>query len=312
VRTAAALLLLLLLASPAPAAEARGARIVDAASLAAALAAPAAPLVLDARDRRTFEAGHVPGSRPVDWRDFSEVRPGGLTFVFGGSARWGLLSASLPGLGAKLRRLGVAASRPAVVVGSPEGWGEEGRIAWMLLYLGVEDVALLDGGFPAWAHLSGAAVSHRPARAGESGDFTPRPTAARRISREALRRALAGGEVVLLDARTLEEFAGKTLKGQKRGGHLPGARLVPAAKLRSPDGAYASAEELLRLAGPIPREAALVTYCTGGVRSALLAFLLEARLGLVAANYDGSLWEWGDDESLPLVSGTSEAAHPPP
>jgi 3-mercaptopyruvate sulfurtransferase SseA len=37
------------------------------------------------------------------------------------------------------------------------------------------------------------------------------------------------------------------------------------------------------------------------VRSALLAVLLEARLGIVAANYDGSLWEWSADPSLPLV-----------
>src|ERR1039457_4753559 len=36
-------------------------------------------------------------------------------------------------------------------------------------------------------------------------------------------------------------------------------------------------------------------YCTGGVRSALLAVLLEARLGIVAANYDGSLCEWSAD-----------------
>jgi thiosulfate/3-mercaptopyruvate sulfurtransferase len=173
-------------------------------------------------------------------------------------------------------------------------------------------VALLDGGLPAWERLPGAAVSRGPAQAGEPGDFTPSPAAARRISVGALQRALASGGAVLLDARTREEFAGKTLRGQKRGGHLPGARLVPAPRLRTPDGAYVSADELLRLAGPLPKEAPIVTYCTGGVRSALLAFLLEARLGVVAANYDGSLWEWGEDESLPLVPGAPEEAASPP
>jgi len=47
----------------------------------------------------------------------------------------------------------------------------------------------------------------------------------------------------------------------------------------------------------------VVTYCTGGVRSALLAVLLEARLGIVAANYDGSLWEWSSRDDLPLETG---------
>lgn len=297
----AAALLLLALASPAPA-ESRAARIVSAEALSAALAGPAPPLVLDARASRAFEAGHVPGSRNVDWRDFSAVRPGGLTFVFGGSSRWGLLAEDSK-LGPKLRALGVSASRGVVVLGSPEGWGEEGRVAWMLLYLGVADVALLDGGFPAWERLPLARVSRGPAEAGEPGDFTPQPVGARRISKEALRLSLAAGGTVLLDARTREEFDGKRLTGQKRGGHLPGARLVPASGLRTEGGGYAPAEALLRLAGEFPKEAPLVTYCTGGVRSALLAFLLEARLGLVAANYDGSLWEWAEDEDLPLVPG---------
>lgn len=304
----AALVLLLTLATRAPVAA--EARIVDAATLAAALGSAAPPLVLDARDRRAFEAGHIPESRRTDWRDFSEVRPGGLTFVFRGSSRWGLLAAESR-LVPKLRALGVTPARGIVVVGSPAGWGEEGRIAWMLLYLGAEDVALLDGGFPAWTRLAGAAVARGPAGAGPPGTFSPRTVPARRISREALQRALAARSAVFLDARTREEFDGKTLTGQKRGGHLPGARLVSATGLRTPDGAYLTADALRSLVGPLPEDVPLVTYCTGGVRSALLAFLLEARLGLVAANYDGSLWEWSDDESLPLVPGTPGAVSPP-
>jgi thiosulfate/3-mercaptopyruvate sulfurtransferase len=95
------------------------------------------------------------------------------------------------------------------------------------------------------------------------------------------------------------------MAGQKRGGHIPGARLVPAKSLYGADGRYVDVDELQRLAGLGPtasiRSERPITYCTGGVRSALLAVLLEARLGVVAANYDGSLWEWAADPSLPLV-----------
>ncbi|MBK9061639.1 MAG: sulfurtransferase [Acidobacteria bacterium] len=296
--------LLLALATPALAAAPGRARLVEAAALAIALDGPTAPIVLDARDRRAFEAGRVPGSRNVDWRDFSAVRPGGFAYLFRGSSRWGLLADDAK-LAPKLRALGLSASRPVVVVGGAGGWGEEGRIGWMLLALGARDVALLDGGFPAWEKLERARLERGPERgaAPPPGDFEPSPQPGRRIAADALRDLLGSRGAILLDARTPEEFTGKTLTGQARGGRLPGARLVPLAALRAPDGTYASAEALAAAAGPLPAERPVVTYCTGGVRSALLAFLLEARLGVVAANYDGSLWEWSSREDLPMETG---------
>ena len=232
------------------------------------------------------------------------MRPGGLAYVFRGSSRWGLLADDAK-IAPKLRALGLSAARSVVVVGDADGWGEEGRIGWMLLALGARDVALLDGGFSAWVRLEGARVERGPpaGAAPRPGDFEPSPQPGRRIAADALRDLLRSGAVVLLDARTLEEFAGRKLTGQSRGGRLPGARLVPLAALRAPDGTYASAEALAAAAGSLPVGQPVVTYCTGGVRSALLSFLLEARLGVVAANYDGSLWEWSSREDLPMESG---------
>lgn len=285
-------------------ASAGPARIVTASELSAALsAAGRRPLVLDARPSRDFRAGHVPGSLQVDWRDFSESRPGAASYLFGDPAKWGLLAADCASLRDRLRGLGLSASRPVVVVGEPSGWGEEGRIAWMLLYLGHPEVALLDGGFPAWKVEDPGRIERGASRPPPPGDFEPMPLPARRIRLDALRAALAASEVVLLDARTAEEFAGRRERGQKRGGRIPGARLVPAAALRSADGRYVDGEELAKLAGPRLPGVPVVTYCTGGVRSALLAVLLEARLGGVAANYDGSLWEWGSRDDLPLETG---------
>ncbi len=286
------------------AASAGPARIVTAREFAAAsLAADRTLVVLDARPSRDFRAGHVPGSVRIDWRDFSESRPGVASYLFGAPAKWGLLAADRASLRDRLRALGLSASRPVVVVGDPLGWGEEGRVAWMLLYLGHPEVALLDGGFPAWKTDNPGRIEKGASRPPLPGDFEPVPLPDRRIRLDALRAALALGEVTLLDARTAEEFAGKREQGQKRGGRIPGARLVPAAALRSADGRYVDGEALVKLAGPLRPGAPVVTYCTGGVRSALLAVLLEVRLGVVAANYDGSLWEWGARDDLPLETG---------
>jgi 3-mercaptopyruvate sulfurtransferase SseA len=123
------------------------------------------------------------------------------------------------------------------------------------------------------------------------------------------------GQVDVLDARSEGEF---------RRDHVPGARRVdwrdwaeqrPSALGRllgdprdwgrvAPDGP--AVEERLRRLLPAELGPAPVVYCTGGVRSALLAVLLEARLGVPARNYDGSLWEWSADPRRPLVANGPE------
>lgn len=272
------------------------------ATPAEALARLGAVTVLDAREAKAFRKGHLPGALRVDWRDFTAQRPGAVTLLFGDSSRWGRLAEPGPPLEARLRALGLGNDRPVLVVGDPAGWGEEGRIAWSLLYWGAGEVLLLDGGFPGWA-----ADPSRPVEAGEppaapGGDFVVRVRPARRIEKAGLLARVRAGALALLDAREPEEFGGKRLHGQRRGGHLPGARLVPFRSLFRPDGRYVEAETLAALAGPLDPAAPPVTYCTGGVRSGLLTVLLEARLGVRAVNYDGSLWEWSADASLPLVS----------
>ena len=257
--------------------------------------------ILDARERAAFEAGHIPGSRPIDWRDFTLEKPGAWNALFGDSSRWGKVPRTDQTLQEKLRALGLSGARPILVVGAPHGWGEEGRIAWNLLYWGAQEGALLDGGYAAWASDGRRGIETGPDRPRDlrAGDFTIRLQPERRIELAALRAELKRGVRPILDARTLAEFEGKKLTGQKRGGHLPGSHLVPASALYRADGSYVGATELeATLSGAAAGSP--ISYCPGGVRSALLAVLIEARLGTVVANYDGSMWEWSAKPELPL------------
>ncbi|MGF1520500.1 MAG: rhodanese-like domain-containing protein [Nodosilinea sp.] len=52
----------------------------------------------------------------------------------------------------------------------------------------------------------------------------------------------------------------------------------------------------------ISRDAAILAYCTSGVRSAWLTAVL-VDMGFDAKNYPGSMWEWsaGDRDQNPLM-----------
>jgi len=239
-------------------------------------------------DARNDIKGEIPGARRVNWRDWVVEQPGFLGF--GDATNWGKLSTE--NIPARMEALGISNDTPVAVVGDRKEWGEEGRIAWALLYWGVESVSLLDGGYDAWAALASAKVTPRP---DDKKVFA--------VKLESWRRAdladVKGTTRPLLDARSMEEYHGKTLRGQARGGHLPGAVSVPLADLYQADGKYVTKEKLAGLVKVGDKSP--IAYCTGGVRSALLALLLEARLGLRTANYDGSIWEWSAHKELPLI-----------
>ncbi|MBL8114518.1 MAG: sulfurtransferase [Acidobacteria bacterium] len=274
------------------------------ASIVGVAEMPSNARILDARERSLYDAGHVPGSQHVDWKDWTLEKPGLTSLVTGNPANWGKLLADLAPLEARLRLLGLSNATPVVVVGTPDGWGEEGRVAWNLLVLGAANVALLDGGFPAWK-AAGRPVERATPPLPSPGTFTVALRGERRARLEEVAQALRAGRP-LLDARSPEEYSGKAMTGQKRGGHVPGARLVPEDRLYRPDGRYVTAGELRALIGlgEKPSGAPPITYCTGGVRSALLSLLIEARLGIVSPNYDGSMWEWSAREDLPLTTST--------
>lgn len=281
--------LILVTAAPAAAGD-----VFVSVSEAEALRARGAVL-LDARGAEGFGGGHLPDSAPLAW---TELRDRG--------GNEGSLSASTAALQQKLRAAGVSSGAPVVVYDAGySGWGEAGRIWWTLSYLGHDDVYILDGGVSAW-EAAGRALSREPATTA-TGDFVARPDASQRIGLEGVSSAVAdcqGGAcgVVFWDTREAREYGGATPYGEARGGHLPGAvglhykqlldsqgRLRPEAELRA----------LLSQAGITP-DRQIVPYCTGGVRSAFAAAVLEELGYASVANYDGSMWEWAADPQRPL------------
>jgi thiosulfate/3-mercaptopyruvate sulfurtransferase len=252
----------------------------------------AGALVLDARPSASFLLGHAEGAVRVTWQEFSR----------GKGAHHGKLR-SRATLETKLRAKGVSNGRDVIVVGDPKkGWGEEGRIVWMLRSLGHERAMLVDGGHAALAR-AGVKVARGRGKAPAAGDFEATRAGAYTANRDRVRAAIGDPEVVIVDTRERREYDGKTPYGESRGGHVPGAKHLYFSDLLSSDGTLlsgAALDEKLASVG-ISKDTTVIAYCTGGIRSAHFTAALRQH-GYDALNYAGSMWEWSDAdaEAFPL------------
>lgn len=280
-------LLLLLLAAPLGAEPLP--RFVDARGAWILMSRQAA--LLDARTPTAYGKGHLSGARRVDWESFSDPS---------GPLAKGRLHPDEGVLGRLAGAAGVTNGRPVLVYGDPlAGWGEEGRLAWMLELLGHPDVHVLDGGVAAWTAAGGTLTREVPAAA--TGTFEVRPIPATSATAEDVKRAIGAPGTLLLDTRTDEEYRGATWYGVPRGGHVPGARSFPWKQLLDGSGKLLPAARIRELAGAGGQApTTIIAYCTGGVRSGFVYWAL-AHAGVTGVrNYPGSWWEWSGRSDLPV------------
>ncbi len=190
----------------------------------------------------------------------------------------------------KLQALGVSKDRAIVVVADAvNGWGEDGRITWLLRNWGHSRVVLADGGLAALEKLGSLTI--KPAAT--TGDFVAKESASLEIKKEEVKAKLDNKDVVFLDVREPREFEGKTPYGESRGGHLAPAKHLFFKDLLDKDGrllARTDIEKILVSKG-VTRDKEVVSYCTGGIRAAWVTTVLND-MGYKARNYAGSMWEW--------------------
>jgi thiosulfate/3-mercaptopyruvate sulfurtransferase len=253
-------------------------------------------IVLDGRARNVQVRGMVQGAIAVTWQQFSEPK----------LPDRGHLLRDKTLLNQRLRAVGIFMHQPVVVIGDPlNGWGEEGRIVWMLRTLGHNQAVFVDGGYPALAKMGLPITRQVTRKAAMPGDFTLQRKSDWDITREELRSVFDKGILTIIDAREPREFRGATPYGEKRGGHIPGAISLHYQELLDGEGKLLSREKILALLRDrnISPDAMIVSYCTGGVRSGWLTAVL-ADLGFRTKNYAGSMWEWSSSPSdhFPLIS----------
>jgi thiosulfate/3-mercaptopyruvate sulfurtransferase len=188
------------------------------------------------------------------------------------------------------------------------------RLWWLLRWLGHAQVAVLNGGLPAWQRAGLPLSTAGEARSPRS--FVPAPDAgmlassaevAAAVDSGALRR----GAALLVDARSSERFAGQNETLDAVAGHIPGARNHPFATNHDAQGRFLSAAELRRawadtLGAVPPRQ--VMAMCGSGVTACHNLLALEIAGFSGARLYAGSWSEWITDPARAIARG-DETAH---
>jgi thiosulfate/3-mercaptopyruvate sulfurtransferase len=274
--------------------ETRAAVLVDAVTLAAALAGDEPPVLLDVRwalgrtdGHEQYLEGHVPGAVYVDLDAELAAPPSPQ------AGRHPL--PDVAALEAAARRWGVREGA-AVVAYDASGGTSAARAWWLLRWAGVRDVRLLDGGLGAWT-AAGLSL--------EAGDVTPEPgdvvlTAGALPTIDADDAAAWDG--ALLDARAGERYRGEVEPVDPRAGHIPGALSAPTGENLGADGAFLPADRLrerFRALGAAAG-APVAVYCGSGVTAAHEVAAL-ASIGVEASLYPGSWSQWSNDPERPVA-----------
>jgi thiosulfate/3-mercaptopyruvate sulfurtransferase len=140
------------------------------------------------------------------------------------------------------------------------------------------------------------------------GTFTASPRQELIAMKDELKRLVKRPhpETILVDARSVEEFVGKEMAGIPRAGHIPSAINIPWNGFLNSDATLKDVEAIgdgLDEKG-LHRSHEVVCYCTGGVRSGWVYFVLKVMGYPKVKNYPGSWWEWSRDFAAPAETDT--------
>ena len=272
--------------------------LVESSWLAQNLNAPGLRIV-DVRTSDSYADGHIPNalSLPISMamvnQPFSNELP------------------SAAAMEALLGGLGIGNNAVRIVVYDDSRGQAAARAFWTLEYFGLKDkVAILNGGFPKWQQENRETTRVAPKL--DTATFTARPDASLLIDRDGLLAKLGKPGFAVLDTRTAKEYVGEDLRGNKKGGHVPGAVNVnwedtmtqgDAATWKTPEALYS-----MYAAKGLTVEKTVAVYCQTGVRAAHGYFTLRLLGYSKVMVYDGSMAEWNNRVDTPVEAKPNPTA----
>jgi len=255
-------------------------------------------LAIDIRgDVFTYLEGHLPGAEYLNMETLRASEGGIPTRLLSPGAYRELFS-----------RLGLTPDRPVVIYSAGESRNIDATfLAFLLGGFGHPRVYILDGGYFKWQLEQRPIAVHYPRiPTTRFPDLPFRPDTAPLAD---VRRAAGRDGAVLVDARSSDQYAGRS-GAQMRRGHIPGAihHYWQDDLVRVGFGqVWKPADELRReyAAQGITPDKDVIAYCNSATEASHVYFTLRYLLGYPRVRvYVGSWTEWAEQEALPIAVGS--------
>jgi thiosulfate/3-mercaptopyruvate sulfurtransferase len=262
-------------------------------------------VIIDIRGPDAYSAGHIPGS-------INEPFVTGFDPCTGPTSKWIIgskdcLWLQLPNandLLATVGKLGITKDSRVVIVTAPNpkeppyfGLANATRVADTLIYAGVTNVAILDGGYPKW--VADGRPTDKQAPAISSVTYQAAVNEAMFVPIDYVQQHIA--DAVIIDARDAGVYAGAVTEPfASKPGHIPNAKSLPAPWIwnENPDGTYTykDSNTLRAMASGVignPGNQEIIVYCGVGGYASSWWFAFTQVLGYQNVKiYDGSAQEW--------------------
>lgn len=182
------------------------------------------------------------------------------------------------------------------IYASPRAW-------WMFRSMGHEQVAVLDGGLPAWIQAGFSTMSQLREKPTQRGTFVSQPKAGSFVDSGFVLNALQDPAFSVIDARSEGRFKGLEPEPREglRAGHMPNAVNIPFANVLE-NGMMKSSSSLQSIFEK-NKDKKMIFSCGSGVTACILALAADQIGQDNITVYDGSWAEWGlTSSNLPVVN----------
>lgn len=231
--------------------------------------------------RKAYLASHLPGAVYLDLNKDLSDKPG----KHGGSHPLpdGELFAK------KIGHLGIDHDT-SVVIYDQNNDMFAARLWWLLDYMGLEKVYILDGGYDRWTAAGNTVTDEVPQL--EAKEFQPDFRENQIADVDEVKDKLAGNNAILIDSRSNERYVGKIEPLYRKAGHIPGAKNFFWQHVLNDEGLWKKRAALEKHFASLPKDQEIIVSCGSGVSACPNVLALKTAGYEHVKLYPGSFSDW--------------------
>jgi len=200
----------------------------------------------------------------------------------------------------KLGKIGID-EETTVVIYDEDNKMFAARAWWVLHYIGLEEVYILDGGYKLWKEKGQETSTEIPSP--KEKTFTAKAKDHLYVNIDTVKEKLASKEAVLIDSRAPGRYRGDNEPLYKKAGHIPGAVNFHYTDVYQEDGTWKSKEELQKVFAKLSKDQEIIVSCGSGVSACPNIIGLNKSGFTNVKLYPGSFSDWVSYNDNEVVKG---------